>query len=152
MHSGVPQGSVLGPLLFLIFINDITECVHSLESTVITSMFADDTKLHSTVPSDMQSGIHAMTNWVNEHSLNLAFHKCSVLNISKPCVSIDSQFNISNTIIESKTFMKDLGVFISQNLKWAAHVDYIYNKASSASYYGLSRLNLGTLILSKRSM
>ena len=146
--SGVPQGSVIGPLLFLIFINNITDSVDSLRTNVNISMFADDTKLYSTVPSDMQSAIYGMTDWVNDYRLKLANHKCFMLNISKPSVTNDSQFYIADTIVESKTFMKDLGVFISHDLKWSAHVDYIYNNASSVSYHVLKTFkskNISTL-------
>ncbi len=133
--SGVPQGSVVGPLLFLIFINNITECVKSVKPNVNISMFADDTKLYGSVPADLQSSINSMTEWLDRHKLKLASHKCYILNINKPSIVNDSHYFINNITVESKSVMKDLGVFISHDLKWAAHIDYLYNNASSVSYH-----------------
>ena len=115
------------------------------------SIFADDTKLYSSVPADMQSSINSMTEWLGTHKLKLAPHKCYILNINKPSVVNDSQYFINNTAVVSKSVMKDLGVFISQDLKWAAHINYIYNNASSVSYHILKSFKSKNIYLLKKT-
>ena len=132
MYSGVPQGSVIGPLLFIIFINNIVTCV--ADSNVGISMFADDTKLFSTCPTELQSSIDSGTSWLLNHKLKLANHKCHILNIRKQHVSNHSQFTIENDTVQSKPAIKDLGVYVSHDLKWASHINYVYNNAAQYSY------------------
>ena len=76
--SGVPQGSVLGPLLFLIYINDLADC---LVPPVQAKIFADDTKLYATHSSDSSSPLSlSLSNfcmWTETWQLNIAFQKCT---------------------------------------------------------------------------
>ena len=134
VYSGVPQGSVIGPLLFVIFINNITRCAESSSSNVDISMFADDTKLFSSCPHDLQYSIDLASEWLRNHKLNLASHKCNILKINKRSIQNDHQFAIENNAVQSKTCIKDLGIYISHDLKWASHIDYIFNNASRFSY------------------
>ena len=134
VHSGVPQGSVIGPLLFLIFINDITNCTESFDPEVSISMFADDTKIFGTCPIKLQSAINSMSTWLEDAKLKLAPHKCFTLTIPKPHLADNSIFHINNAPLQSKPNMKDLGVYISSNLKWSKHIDYIFHKANVVSY------------------
>ena len=134
VYSGVPQGSVIGPLLFLIFINNITSCTNNY-SKVHISMFADDTKVFSTCPVQLQSAINTMSSWLDNVKLKLAAHKCFTLNVHKPHLSEQPDFHINNTSLESKPNIKDLGVYISSNLKWSKHIDYIFHKANFVSYH-----------------
>ena len=97
-------------------------------------MFADDTKLFSTCPSNMQCSIDSMTNWLSNYKFNLAFHKCFILKINKPNISNHSTFTLANNTLQSKSTIKDLGIYISHDLKWATHINYIYNNASQISY------------------
>ena len=80
VSSGVPQGSVLGPLLFLIYINDLPEC---LEPPFQAKIFADDTKLYATHSSNSSSPLTlSLLNfsvWSQTWQLNIAFQKCSVI-------------------------------------------------------------------------
>ena len=134
VFSGVPQGSVIGPLLFLMFINGITSSVLSPNSLVNISMFADDTKIFSTNCECMQGSINHMNGWVQDHKLKLAIHKCFILNINKPNCSDNPQFFINGNLLESKQVVKDLGVYISSNLKWSNHINYICHQANIISY------------------
>ena len=67
--SGVPQGSVIGPFLFVLFLNGITNCVSS--DNVNIALFADDSKLYSTSPEDLQTTVNLITSWLKEHKLVL---------------------------------------------------------------------------------
>ena len=68
------------------------------------------------------------------HKLKLANHKCHILNIRKQHVSDHSQFTIENDTVQSKPAIKDLGVYVSHDLKWASHINYVYNNAAQYSY------------------
>ena len=81
--SGVPQGSVLGPLLFVLFINDLPAVIHST-----CKLFADDCKILATVkePGDyirLQRDIDAVVKWCDEWSMQLNFDKCRVMHCGK---------------------------------------------------------------------
>ena len=82
--SGIPQGSVLGPTLFLIYINDLPDVVHN-----IVKLFADDTKLYSVVNNaeeqeKLQEDINNLTSWSNEWLLKFNVSKCKHLHLGKP--------------------------------------------------------------------
>ena len=83
VFSGVPQGSVIGPLLFLIIIDGIASALN-LDTDVNISMFADDTKVFGTCSAQMQQSINDIAAWIRNHNLKLATHKCCILNIKKP--------------------------------------------------------------------
>lgn len=122
--SGVPQGSVIGPLLFLIYIDDVSKisCDQSL-----VSLFADDAKIYSTEPQGLQNGLDSMCRFFERRQLQLAPEKCEHITISKTNNKTD--FYIDNTQVQHSTSVKDLGVTISNDLKWAEHVHNIKSKA-----------------------
>jgi hypothetical protein len=81
--SGVPQGSILGPLLFIIYINDLPKCV-SHDTTM--AMFADDTKCHRPIKNSqdketLQSDLDNITNWCHDWKMELNQSKCGVLHL-----------------------------------------------------------------------
>ncbi|XP_076061759.1 uncharacterized protein LOC143037434 isoform X1 [Oratosquilla oratoria] len=113
--SGVPQGSVLGPLLFIVYINDID---HGLKSTV--SKFADDTKLcgvandHSN-QLDIQEDLDKLQQWSEKWLMKFNTSKCKVMHLGKNNSKYDYKlFGNSLTKVDSE---KDLGVIISNDLK-----------------------------------
>ena len=79
---GVPQGSVIGPLLFLIYINDLPDTINP---HVLTSLFADDAKLDNSfklhVTNDMQEALNSLCKWMFDWELELAPSKCVVMRI-----------------------------------------------------------------------
>ena len=147
IFSGIPQGSILGPLLFLIYINSIDVCEAPIKDSGGLRLFADDAKFFSTNSSNLQASLHHFSKWLDEHQLRLAPEKCSVLtlSLSEP----NPSFFLNNTQISSSKFIRDLGIIISDNLKWEKHIDYIYRNASTSAYQ-ISRFsktrNIWTLI------
>jgi ribonuclease P/MRP protein subunit RPP40 len=82
--SGVPQGSVLGPALFIVYVNDITDCI---ASNVTVKLFADDTKLYSVITEDddncaqLQHSLDLIATWAEHWQLKLSPKKCVVMHI-----------------------------------------------------------------------
>ena len=131
--SGVPQGSILAPLLFLIFINDIDTCSKPLNETGNLILFADDAKIYGYDPIKLQTSLNSFELWLKNHQLVLAVQKCFLLQISKSRPSSDLTLN--NIPISKTNTMKDLGIIISQNLKWTNHINYIYQNARTSTYF-----------------
>ena len=126
--SGVPQGSVLGPLLFLIYINDVLTIEMSGGS--VLNLFADDMLLFKSMRSNedlckLQSDINLVSEWVNSNFLTFNSSKCKCMLVTKKRTNyIQSvQFYLNNVILEQVKSFKYLGVLISSDLSWSAHID-----------------------------
>lgn len=124
VFSGVPQGSVIGPILFIIFIDDIfNSCkLHGDFNGIF--LYADDAKLYSNNPCILQSALNDVAKWIDRHQLFLAPNKCEHLVISRSNV-ITNHFSVNGTVIPSKSVIKDLGINISHNLKWSDHIAFL---------------------------
>ena len=127
--SGVPQGSVLGPLLFLIFINDLLDEVDSSGS-----LFADDSKLFRKIncPHDqltLQNDLAKLQDWSRKWLLEFNEKKCKVMHIGRLNLKLD--YHINNTVLVETKEEKDLGVYITPDLKSATHVAKVAAKANS---------------------
>jgi len=135
MEFGVPQGSVLGPTLFLIYINDMPRCAPALKYT----LFADDTCLSMSHkdPKQLEILINNELKKVNQWLLN---NRLS-LNVSKSCSILFSgnkkieHFNvsISDNLVKRVSIAKYLGVFIDENLNWKHHLAHVLTKIKQGS-------------------
>ena len=133
--SGVPQGSVLGPMLFIYFINDLPEVC-----SVTTKIFADDTKAYTSIKSEddhikLQNTIDKMFEWTENWQLKFNESKCKILHLGennpKRAYYIgrgDSRVELEKTVLE-----KDLEVHIDPTLSFDSHIEKIVKKASSKS-------------------
>ena len=129
--SGVPQGTVLGPLLFLLYINDITD---NLDSNI--RLFADDCILYREIASDadtdkLQADIDKLYSWSNTWQMSFNSKKCHVLSVSRKRQSPFLDYRLGNeplTVVDSYPY---LGVTVSSDLRWHRHVDNICVKATS---------------------
>ena len=113
VKSGVPQGSVLGPLLFLICINDF--------DINIVSKFADDTKLFHSArnPDDimeLQEDINKLVEWGNKWKMNFNVDKCYVMHIGHN--NMQTNYNMSTQQLPATDQQQDLGIIITKDLKW----------------------------------
>ena len=128
--SGVPQGSVLGPLLFILFINDMTDDVLNSEFY----LFADDLKIKSSsAPSLVQKDIDSLFNWSTNNHLQFHSAKCKVLNFGGYDDSI--QFLLGSDILPFVDEIKDLGIIVSNNLSWKSHLNTKLIKCSRLFYF-----------------
>ena len=128
ISSGIPQGSVLGPTFFVVFINDIPD---SINSTV--NIFADDTKLFRSVTSDeehvvLQSDLDMLADWSETWQLKFNASKCKVLHIGQH--DTNYEYYLGNSKLENTTMEKDLGVIMDGELKFHNHVAQAAKKAS----------------------
>ena len=127
--SGVPQGSVLAPLLFLIYFDDSTKVCNSKTSICL---FADDAKLFSTEPEDLQASLSQLAFFLENRQLKLAIEKCEHITIHK--FRANANFSIGDTDVHEVSLVRDLGVYISSDLKWETHINKIKAKAHQRSY------------------
>ena len=126
--SGVPQGSVLGPLLFLIFINDLDI---DIKNWILK--FADDTKLFGKIQdvSDVQkfqNDIDKLMKWSEEWQMLFNTSKCKVMHVGR--LSFQRQYYMNKQQLELVRQEKDLGITISNDLKVSQQCQQAYNKAS----------------------
>ncbi len=126
--SGVPQGSVLGPIYFILFINDMPDCVHNL-----IALFADDAKLFSSVRNatdqeHLQHDLHQLQRWAEEWQLRFNAKKCKVMHLGR--VNPELKYDMDGVCLETIKEEKDLGVWIDDELKFHIHTDKQVNKAN----------------------
>ena len=130
--SGVPQGSVLGPVLFLIFINDID---HVCCGDTNLQLFADDCKLYSSVTINcnsisLQQSVDNLANWANNWQLSININKCAVLRIGSKRGSASPCYVINNMTLINTDLITDLGVEVDSDLSYHAHIVSIVGKAT----------------------
>ena len=128
--SGVPQGSILGPLLFIIHIND-------LPSTVCSSIkfFADDVvmyhSVHSTGDCDaFQQDLDSIAVWYSKWQMRLNVYKCDLLCISNKHSPSKPSYHINNYNLHWVSSVKYLDVFVDNKLSWNYHVSHVSAKAA----------------------
>ena len=142
--SGVPQGSVLGPILFLIYINDLPEYIKY--STI--RLFADDCILYRPVKSFndsilLQEDINSLYSWASTWLMNFNISKCYSMNISQSRTNyIPTQYYLDNRPLTIVDHCKYLGVVIQSNLNWTKHVEEKVAKANTT--LSMLRRNLKT--------
>ena len=131
--SGVPQGSVLGPILFILYVNDLPSVVKSC-----CKVFADDTKLYKEIHGlkdyqDLQDDIYELCRWTAKWLLFFNANKCKVLHVgpNNPRFVYKMTDKNNNTVdIKEVEHEKDLGIIFQQDLKFDQHVSMVVNKAN----------------------
>ena len=138
--SGVLQGSVLGPTLFLLFINDITQVTNSQ-----LRLFADDTVLYRTINSlhdhqVLQEGLLNLTKWASDWRMDFNTTKCHLLCITKKQKPSNFTYTASSEALTKVPECDYLGVMCIETLRWGAHCSKIAAKANKS--LGLIRRSL----------
>ena len=135
--SGVPQGSILGPILFVLFINDITSGLSPLTEC---ALYADDTKIWRQVTNPeectiLQKDIDYMHSWANTNKMRFHPDKCKIMRVSNSRSSTIAEnlgqfvYYIDSIHIEDTACEKDLGVYVNTKLNWVEHQNKILTKA-----------------------
>ena len=134
VKSGVPQGSVLGPCLFLLYINDLPE---TLDSTV--RLFADDSLLYLTIrsPADtetLQNDQRKLELWEEKWLMIMEFNvdKCHVLRVTRKQNPIIHNYTLHRKVLETVDSAKYLGVTLISDLWWNRHITNITHKANQS--------------------
>ena len=132
MKSGVSQGSNLGPLLYILDINDL---LNYLSFHVLA--YADYIKLYSNIKSNsdvinLQNNLDTITNWCSKNSLCLNINKCSVVTYSRLKMMHASLYCIEGSLVRSEKCVEDLGVTFDSQLRFSEHIERICVSASKA--------------------
>ena len=131
VSSGVPQGTVLGPLLFLLFINDLPSSV-----TSTTRLFADDCLLYRRIksPEDqvtLQKDLNSLQQWEDQWLMAFNPDKCEVLRVTNKRSPLAADYTIHGQVLNITDSAKYLGLNIHKSLTWDDHVGKITKKANS---------------------
>ena len=120
--SGVPQGSILGPLLFILFINDlpdVTDCDMYL--------YADDAKIMVPIYNEqdcakLQQALHAVVSWSKTWGLTFNPSKCRVISFTKARHPVHFDYHMNGSSIDRAQSISDLGVTVTSLLDWSEHI------------------------------
>ena len=124
----VPQRSILGPILFLLYINDL--CVScSIE------LFADDSVLYRKIASEgdcveFQDDPLSASSWCDLRKVTLKSEKCKTLHVAKTKCPLVHQYVINENNLSAVDKHKHLGIWIESSLRWDPHINFIVGKAN----------------------
>jgi hypothetical protein len=141
VRSGVPQGTVLGPLLFLLYINDIGEKVKHSK----IRLFADDSLLYREIDNEedsdkLQEDLKALEEWAWKWQMDFNAKKCYLLSMKKRGDRTIRQYTLNGHNLAQVDHHPYLGIELQSNLKWDEHINNIVAKANRV--LGFVRRNL----------
>ena len=130
VDSGVPQGTVLGPILFLLHINDLPSVISSK-----VRLFADDCLVYREIKNRqdqiaLQKDLNYM-NWGSKWGMRFNAAKCNIMRMSRKQTPISTQYELSGQVLEEVKDAKYLGVTVSDDLERTKHINAITTKANS---------------------
>ena len=151
VESGVPYGSVLGPGLFIYYINDLPEGLNS-----IVRLFADDTTAYLVIvnPQDaekIQDDLTTTGLW--EVLWKMKFHatKCNVIIVTSKRKPLKSEYKLRDHTLAKVTSAKYLGVTITEDLKWNTHINHTCAKANRTLGFLRRNLNIGSVAIKQQA-
>ena len=132
LHGGVPQGSILGPLLFLIYVNDMTTNLH-----LQTHQYADDTTLLEVVDDpvaaiqNINTDLHTLSQWADQWRVTFNAIKTHFMRISnKKTKPVLDKIILNGCQITEVDKYPNLGLIINNKLSWSDHAEHIIARAS----------------------
>ena len=128
--SGVPQGSVLGPVLFLVYINDI---ISNIQSEI--RLFADDVFIYKTIKTTndhqiLQNDLNLLIKWSTDWKMDFNISKCKILQITIHHNKSVFTYQMLNSPLETVLEHNHLGIRLHHKLSWELYISYICNKAN----------------------
>jgi hypothetical protein len=123
VSSGVPQGSILGPILFLLYVNDLPDAIENSK----VACFTDDTKIFRCVDSIsdaalLQSDLSNLENWSTSSGLIFNQLKCKCLRVNRKIQPTTYPYKIKDKELTTMSVEKDLGIWVASDLAWTKHV------------------------------
>jgi hypothetical protein len=133
--SGVPQGSVLGPLLFIIYVNDISKNIKSH-----IRMFADDCIIYRVMDKlddgvILQNDLNLLEKWSSDNKMVINASKTKLIRFRKGRRAIVNDYHINGSLLSETKDCKYLGVLLSRDLKWGPHIERTTTKAFRVLYF-----------------
>lgn len=130
ISSGVPQGSILGPLLFVLFINDINKCFDHCKFL----LYADDLKIYKTINTaddhiKLQNDLNQLSLYCSDNKLELSIKKCKSITFTKKRNVSNYFYSLCGTTLSKVNTIKDLGITLDSKLHFDEHIENIINKA-----------------------
>ena len=132
---GVPQGSILGPLFFTIYINDLPKI-----SSFQTRLFADDacliysSKYSSEIQNNVNTELEKVNDWLKANLLSVNYSKSNYIIFTKKRIQKDLNIIMDGNKLERISEIKYLGVILDEKLNWKSHIELIKSKISRGSY------------------
>ena len=131
VDSGVPQGTVLGPILFLLHINDLPSVIDSQ-----VRLFADDCLVYKQIKSNsdqisLQKDLNSLESWGTKWGMRFNAAKCNIMRVSRKRSPLLHSYSLTGQVLEEVTDTKYLGVTMSSNLHWSKQISIITNKANA---------------------
>ena len=128
--SGVPQGSNLGPLLFVLFINDIQTVIAHSECL----LYADDLKIYKRICSVsdahlLQEDLDSIWKWASDNLLPLSVSKCHAVSFSRSLRPVEFSYHLGGNILARPSSTKDLGVTFEKKWRFDMHITEVHNKS-----------------------
>lgn len=128
--SGVPQGSILGPLLFVLFINDVNHCFKYSKFL----LYADDLKVFSCIRTindccSLQDDLDRLSAYCARNRLQLSAEKCKSITFTKKVYNTNFNYYLHNTPLSPVSVIRDLGIYLDSKLHLDQHVNHITNRA-----------------------
>ena len=129
--SGVSQGTVLGPLLFLLFINDLPDCVQSKRR-----LFSDDCILYRRIKSQqdcdlLQDDLNQKAVWEKKWGMTFYPDKCIIIRISRSRKQFTRNYSLKGHVLTTEDSTRYLGVELQSNMVWNKHMDQTIKKVNS---------------------
>ncbi|KAI8509624.1 hypothetical protein Bbelb_120520 [Branchiostoma belcheri] len=132
---GLPQGTLLGPLIFTAYINSAAQQAVSRRWKFVDDLNLLEVRNPPTSSSHLQQDLTDLDNWSKESHMMLHPGKCKVMYVYfSKALHIPRPLTINNVVLQEVSSMKILGIHLQANLKWNIHVDTIYHKASQRLY------------------